>query len=376
MLSKGKSNYRIYVSRAAGWTGCSDLIVSLIFLAGLVMLTHVLAFLANTFAPTDQALFLRHDIRQFRALMSAGHELEALSIGNSHNGSLRVESLGLRALEVTRAHCDLFEVRYVLKHTVPRAKRLKVVFMPISYFTFAWDSAGVDSIRIRRRHLYQAVGAWPPIPGDIPNFLAAQGERIWPITTLLRHDDFKNVFIALLRGEPVKPPTLIAIDDRYRNHMAPDELDEYARQRVERVLQDVSEMQAADPKLEEHLLSSLRQIVQLLRTNHIRPVFFTPPYSRPYNRYYTSLLDEQRARMRELMARVQEELKVDYYDFSEDPDFTSRVTLFADSDHLNAHGRLEFSEKFRQHLEFAAGEQQAVTDSARLSSTEGNSHRR
>ena len=69
----------------------------------------------------------------------------------------------------------------------------------------------------------------------------------------------------------------------------------------------------------------------------------TPPYYETYNDIYLKEDPGAIQQMKYNMVRLQDELSIEYYDFSTDEEFVSRYDLYKDSDHLNVCGARLFT---------------------------------
>jgi hypothetical protein len=96
----------------------------------------------------------------------------------------------------------------------------------------------------------------------------------------------------------------------------------------------------------------LISIIEYLRTNDIRIIFYTSPVFESFTQYY----DKSTIRiMKNKMESLQEKYNIEYYDFSSDTFFIMDNRLFYNSDHLNKNGAKEFSKKLSVLLLSAEG---------------------
>ena len=58
--------------------------------------------------------------------------------------------------------------------------------------------------------------------------------------------------------------------------------------------------------------------------------------------------------MQRMIEKVQKERRIEYYDFSTDPDFKEKINLFANSDHLSKEGIHLFSLKLKDEIGLSA----------------------
>lgn len=325
-----------------------------IFLLGAFLLVHALAFIADRYAPDSSTRFLQADRQHVANILASADHLDALALGSSHTGSLQMPALGYPSgYRYARADGDLFETRYLLEALVPRLARLETVLLPISYFSFSTDNSLSAEVEVRRAHLYASLPSWRFRQGDLEDWLAGLSHAYFPILRLPRSDNWESVFYALL-GRPPEVKGFVEVAPGDCSFLPPAELDASVDNRVDKYMRLTQEMNAGRPELEQEAYAAAAGMVRLLRERGIRVVLFTPPYWQGYSESYAARDPQTVARMAANLQRLQQELGVEYYDFSTDPEFATDPTLFKDSDHLNSCGAERFSAKFRQRL--AAGE--------------------
>ncbi len=312
-------------------------------------LLHGLAFVADRTAPGGTTLFLQNDQRHVDQVLQAPEPLEALAIGNSHNAAFNLRVLGHPGHAFTRADSDYFETDFLLRELImPRQPTIQTVYIPVSYFSFHWDSAAAAETRVRRWHMYAVLPTWRFRPGDFGNFAAGKSQRLFPIQSVVRADHWQAVFAAWLGAGPEPVPVEIAEDDC--RFLAPDGLTAQVQARAERTTRLLAEMAASHPTVAADTYQALANSLVYLQARGVRVVLVTPPYYETYNEFYSANAPEMLAVMRANVRSLQAAYGIAYYDFSADTDFTFDHQLFADADHLNGCGAQQFSEKLKQAL--------------------------
>jgi hypothetical protein len=322
---------------------------STIFLLGGLVLVQALAHIADSVAPDGNTLFLQNDQRHVEQLLAQSQTIDAIAIGNSHTASINLKTLGYDGHKFVRADSDFFEVQYELEKLLPKMPAVKTVFVPVSYFSFHWDSAAAEDTEIRRIHMYTVMPSWQFRSGDIENFVKGKGHSIFPVRSIVREDNWEAIIKVILGSKKkIQAPVEIAEDDcRY---MKVEDLTAHIESRASRAIRLVSVMGANHPGLETDLHKTVVEIIQYLKAQNIQVVFFTPPYFRAYTEFYQTHDPEPIALMKQRMRTLQQEYGIEYYDFSTEEEFVSNHRFFADGDHLNGCGAKLFSAKFKQVL--------------------------
>lgn len=331
--------------RASATRPAWNLISGMIFILGLVVLVHALAYIADTHAPASSTRFLQVDREHISRILENADRIDTLVLGNSHAGSVQVRALGLaNGYRYARADGDLFEVAYLLRYLTPRLENMKVALIPISYFSFREENPGSGEVEIRRAHLYASLPSWQALPGDWEAFLIGKSHIYLPVPRLLREDNWEGVFYALLGQEP-EEDDFIEVEVGDCSYLNPEQLAASVENRVGKYMRLTREMSANNPDLSEDVYNSLVQTTRYLRRQGVRVIYFTPPYWQGYTRRYLEQDPQTIQHMQARMASLQQELGVEYYDFSQDPEFASNPNLYKDSDHLNSCGAERFSRK-------------------------------
>jgi hypothetical protein len=310
-----------------------------------------LAALAENVSPDGSTTFLLIDQMHVNDVLSNRNDVEAMVLGSSHGDDIDFSTLNYRGYTLARAWGDLFETEYYLKYLVPKLPSLKVVFIPVSYFTFSWDNASVEKLDIRRTQMYTVIPAFSYIQGDIRNFLLGRAESLFPIRRVLREDNWSGVFNALRRGETHHGTFQELVENC--DAIPEDKLDMMSSGRVADTIRSIQEIKANRPEIHEDTYRKAADITRYLQERGIRVVFFTPPYYSKYTQSFMQANPETIAIMEESMDRLRTEYGVEYYDHSRDEAFVNDFLNFKDSDHLNLCGKMMFSRVLLQKLSSA-----------------------
>jgi hypothetical protein len=315
---------------------------SAVFLFIGLLILQGLAYVAKSEAPDGTSTFLRIDQEHVRQVLENRASVEAIVLGSSHGDDIEFSNTRYHGYSLARAWGDFFETQYYLKYLVPKLDRLKIVFIPVGYFSFDWDNAQVDKLVIRRNQVYTIIPSWTVIPGDFKNFFIGRGSQLFPFQTILRQDNWQGVFYGLITGKAEN--NVIQLRDENCTYMDEKQLSEFSIQRAKEQIQFAKQVRLARPTIRKDTYEVIVEIIEFLQSDNIRIVFFTPPYYSAYNKYYQENDYESIAAMRDLMVKLQQEFGITYYDFSADDRFVSDYKLYKDSDHLNLCGKRLFSQ--------------------------------
>lgn len=319
-----------------------------------ILLGLVLAFALHRISESLSPIHGQHKARM-QMLMDKADKIEALAVGHSHNLALDFEALGLNGFHLWIIGSDMFEVRYLLNSILPRLPNLRMVFIPVTHHTFLHNN-GLVGKGIVIRHVYYAttptLKSFRPIHNDFKYLIMGK------VCSIARHDHWKGVFKAVLnqiRGNGVfdsftadVSPTG-KIGPPFENSMIGsertkrfEELHQYMK-----LSKGVLEKQ---PETPETVFVVMRDIVQRLLQNGIRPIFYTTPVTRSYGDYVCREEAQTVQLTQSYLERLQDEFGIEYYDFFRDSSLVNHPEYFHDEDHLNTEGAKVFSQKFMQIL--------------------------
>ena len=265
-------------------------------------------------------------------------DFEALVVGCSHGRGIDLDRMGFVGVNLSMPWLDLFEIDYQLRALLPRLPKVRTVFIAVPYFAFSWDNSLIrdSQLLISRRLFYYHAPFFSFMPGDYENFIKG---KLW---RLLRPDHWEHVILltkpVVVTGESGEIIEAILSDD-------PGTREEETKTRVDETMGYRREMNAKDPNIRERTFATMTSLIDFLSEMKIRTVFFTPPY---YFKYTEHCGKEVSGEMHEMMGRLVNAGKTEYYDFSADPDFIRDAHYFANCDHLNVKGIRLFSQKLKE----------------------------
>jgi hypothetical protein len=276
-------------------------------------------------------------------------EVEAVTVGNSHNRAIDFEALGVPGVHMWNPGQDIFEAGFLARYSTGEAVRLRYVLLPISFGIQRIDHAVVanrDNTG-RRRELYARVPLLRPIQGDFKLWISGA------IAPVARGDHWLGVVARVNR--PRRSVRLTA--DGTRVYLVADPLstesliqNAFARSSAHRAAADATV--AADPSTPRRVVAELNETARRLRDRNIKLILYTPPYHETYR------LATGPAAISETKAVIETVLNHNpdlfWLDFSATPEFDGRDELFHDSDHLNPDGARVFSILLRSCLDLVA----------------------
>ena len=253
---------------------------------------------------------------------------------------------------------DVFEMAYIARTVKRRAPLLDTVFVALSYFSFALDNSayvvkGVQTRIGRRIRLYSGFARPAFYRGDAPQFLKAQ---LWPIVT---GDHYKKALRGLPRrfssgatevdedtdSEEADEP--VAKVKKPWKRKPPSWYVSHAHSRCRQYSHLMRVMHQNHPDVGEDSKALMLGLARELEAASIKVVFFTPPYLKPYSACFESRYQRLTRDTGRYLERV---THARYFDLSQAPDLIERLDLFTDSDHLNVHGKAEFSHRLAELL--------------------------
>lgn len=323
------------------------------FVLGLSLIFNVLGTVADRVAPLEA---WRVEQRQkVENLESRREQIEAITLGNSHGNAIEYSVLRLEGQSLALANADLFEVEKYAEVVVNELPNLKTVFIAISYHSFSTDNATFEPFRTRRARFYSLVPTWSPIHGDMYNFVLGKVDAYTNFMSVMRSDNWQGVW-AGLAGDG-KPVNLLPVDGVVTKsvwgtcvHYTAEQLETHARIVANRNVTNSLQMAVVHQGLEQDAFDALVRTIERLQSKGIRVVLFTPTFYEKYTEYFTESGSNMIDNMQKKVEILQQRYKVEYYDFSNDPEIREHPELFYNSNHLGNCGQRVFSEKLLQEL--------------------------
>ena len=175
-----------------------------------MQLCSILVSAAVYVAPNGSTYFLKIDRDSVKKLLAHASDTEAIIVGNSHGEDVLVSELDVQGYQLSRAWGDFFEIAYYLESLVPRFPNPDVVIIPVPYFSFGWDNPSAPNLNVRRVDMYAAIPSFRVLPGDFQYYLIGKGNGVFPIKSILREDNWTDIFYSVLDGniqtyEPGEP---------------------------------------------------------------------------------------------------------------------------------------------------------------------------
>jgi len=321
---------------------------ALAFIVGISVLFNITGSLADRVAPLEEW----HAEHQQRVanLQARGELIEAITLGNSHSDAIDYSILGIEGQSMAFAAADLFEVEKYAMYLADRLPNLKTVFITISYYSFSRDNAAFEPFRTRRLSFYSMVPAWSPIQGDLSSFWLGRLESYTHVMSVVRSDSWQGVWIGLGNDAPSSNPFPydgVRTASAWGNcsHYTLEQLELHAQEIARRNVTSSSQMAAVHPGLQQDAFDALARTVERLQSRGIRVILFTPTYYEKYNEYFIESGSFMVEEMKQVIDRLMQTYRVEYYDFSDDLEITSHPQLFYNSDHLSECGHKVFSAK-------------------------------
>jgi hypothetical protein len=319
---------------------------ALAFIVGISLMFNVTGSLADRVAPLEE--WRAEHQQRVANLQARGALIEAITLGNSHSDAIDYSIIGIEGQSLAFAAADLFEVEKYAMYLADRLPNLKTVFITISYYSFSRDNATFEPFRKLRIRYYSMVPAWSPIQGDLSNFWLGRLESYTHVMSVVRSDSWQGVWTVLGKDAPSANPfpydgvrTVSAWGNC--SHYNAEQLELHAQEIAGRNITSSSQMAAVHPGLEQDAFDALARTVERLQSRAIRVILFTPTYYEKYNEYFIESGSYMVEDMKQMIGRLQQTYRVEYYDFSDDPEITAHPELFYNSDHLSECGYRVFS---------------------------------
>ncbi len=323
----------------------------ILFLIGSILIAQGLSLVATTLQ-FDVATDYRLQVNQFRQQLS---EIELVTLGNSHNLAVDLNEFDQKGYHLWRDAGDFFEIQYLADHLVYDSSSIETVLIPASFFAFHIQKSAWEKLRENRQALYTVIPSWNFIDGQLKEFILGKIYVVFPVETLVREDHWERVIQSIFdksfrTADKFRGKDGQEIVERYQKceYKEFDELVTFTKEiGIPEHTNGQNRSLEMNPNLPADSYAAAVRIIQKLRARNIRVVFYTPPYFEMYNELYDK---ETVATMKAYMARLQQAHGVEYYDFSNDPQFVRNNRLFYDDDHLNRCGAKIFSAKLNQIL--------------------------
>lgn len=253
---------------------------------------------------------------------------EILITGSSHSfEGIRPRALNQNALSLAYISQDLYyDTRLLLKYA-PMAPNLKLVIIPISYFSL--ESRLETTIEPWRCAFYHRFFGFPVTdPFDIKNYslIALYGPTE---TQSLVFTRFRTQSADLLADDGGPP-------DRFPERGNVDLSSEVTLARHNAAMR---------PSLIKQNVHYLNEALELLQSRSAAVVFITTPV---YKSYYRHLNTGAYERMQDTIRSLTSQNGIPYHNYLEDTRFDE--SDFENCDHLNAWGRVKFTEILRNDL--------------------------
>lgn len=329
------------------------LIKAFAFVVGTALIFNLLGSFAEQIAPLDD--WRAEHQQRSENLQERRTQIEAITLGNSHSDALDYSVLGVDGQSLAFAAADLFEVEKYAALMADRLPNLKTVFIAISYYSFSRDNATFEPFRTRRIRYYSMVPTWSPIQGDLSNFVLGRLESYTHTMSVIRSDSWLGVWEGLANeassGDAFPFDGVVTTSAWGTcSHYTAEQLESHAQDIANRNVTSSNQMAAIHQDLEQDAFDTLARTIEQLQSNGIRVVLFTPTYYERYNAYFMEQGSTLYENMKLRMGELQQTQRVEYYDFSSDPDIASQPELFYNSDHLGDCGRKVFSTKLLEAM--------------------------
>lgn len=270
-------------------------------------------------------------------LLSKAPEVEAICLGRSHAAALDYESIGVKGVNMALGGRDLASIEFWLDTMVPKLPQLHSVHICISFSSLYYDNKAFGSgVADARAALYHSLPGFRYMAGDRSDFVLG---KFFPF---IHPDNGRKLILSLFRKHGVVENS--GWDD---NFMPEDKMEQSAQDQAYIHSADRKRALRNDPNLIQENIECISRIYHKLASQNIECIFFTPPYHRDYTKYFPKThINEMKLAMRNL----QEPEGLIYFDYSEVERISNDVKYFHNADHMNEHGKKEFSKLFSSQL--------------------------
>lgn len=216
----------------------------------------------------------------------------------------------------------------LLQNYINNIKNGAIVFIPISYFSLYGTDNGQTNISKDKRYYKimdkKYIKDYDPVFSIYMKFESIESMTSNLVKTLLNKSE----------------PNYVQIN-RY-NRIGSIEIAKTDVIDVEKVL---------DTHINNTELTALYNMIDLCREHGATPILLTTPFTRVYNNHMIDDNPKLIEDFADMMKKISNELKVDYYNFSCDKDYIDNYSLFFDCQHLNKMGALTFTDEIMNLIE-------------------------
>jgi hypothetical protein len=252
-------------------------------------------------------------------------KIEVLVLGSSHaNFGINPEYFGREAFNISNTSQGLYQDYKVLLKYLPQCKKLKMVIVPISYFTLQSELAmSPEAWRCSYYSVYMGVQANPSSTKfDLKNYSAL---FLWDGPLGVIKGIRKTNKLDINEYGYQSPPKSKTIVEELIN-------DKTGKERVgfhDKIMKK---------EIIESNVSVLNEIAKDLSMRNIKMVIVTPPV---YKTYYENILQENYDLMTSTIDVIAEKHQIKIFNYFKDKRF--EMNDFMDNDHLNEDGARKFS---------------------------------
>jgi len=253
---------------------------------------------------------------------------KVLITGSSHSFyGIKARDLNPDAFNLAYISQDLFYDTRLLLRYAPRAPNLKLVVIPISYFSL--ESKLEDTIESWRCPFYHIFFGFPVVePLDVKNY---------SLIALYGASETQSLVFSKFRSPNTE---LIDVDGG-----PPEGLQKIGNSDLSSETTLARHNASMRPSLIQENVSYLDEAIQALQSRGVAVVFITTPV---YKSYYLHLEPTAYTRMQDTIRAISRQNGIQYHNFMEDSRFGE--TDFWDCDHLDAAGMAKFTEILKNEV--------------------------
>jgi hypothetical protein len=251
--------------------------------------------------------------------------LNVINLGTSHSEcAFGYDGIdGIKGFNFALSSQDFYYDLEVLKHFKDRLAPGCVVILPVSYFSLGWGQEDIDRQNTDARY-YCLLGYSSVRNKSLIDYIK---QRFCPALFASRN----LMLFTLGKGKQATADQNVALPgSRFSEAQLPGEAEKRAR----------LHMKFMKGNNYANNLDNLSRVIEYCKTNELRPVLLTTPFTSFYNDCFPR---EALAEQWSLINRLCDEYDLQYFDYSHDPRFSPNPELFNDSDHLNIEGQEIFT---------------------------------